>query len=337
MKATGRVILRATRTRLTGSLLPTRSVAAVVPLSRSLTTGSPRVEQQQHNHANNRLFVAGALAIGLGAGLAAKSLSDRWFISADAAPIKDAPLNTEEDKEKVEDAAATPTDYVDPDTKTSVPLTLELEYKDGRQESDEVVQHTFHLIGAGVRQVTALYFNVYVAAIYADAGAIAGVKHSSKWKKSYSPSAFLKGADDAFFMRDFVRRPNTELTFVLQPVRQTTGTHLKQGFTKFLNDRLAKDVKSKQFTPEQKLEAEGAIKELESKFPVGPIQKDNRFFFTKKADGSLRIAFEGRELAVIHSRWLSERFFEGYLSHEKPISSKLRSNVAAGLEKIVKS
>ncbi|ORY48096.1 hypothetical protein BCR33DRAFT_714530, partial [Rhizoclosmatium globosum] len=191
------------------------------------------------------------------------------------------------------------------------------------------------LVGFGVRHVTLLRFNVYVAALYADAASLNAIKKSQHWRQNYSPAKLLNGDEDSFYMKDFVRRPNAELTLSIEPVRATTGPHLRQGFTRFLNGRVAKDIKDGAFANEaDQRAAEDAVKELEAKFPSGNIPKNARMFFTKTAKGELRVEYEDRELAVIKSKWLSERFFEGYLAHEKPISEDFRKSVADGLNSL---
>ncbi|KAJ1559806.1 hypothetical protein HK405_009283, partial [Cladochytrium tenue] len=90
-------------------------------------------------------------------------------------------------------------------------------------------------------------------------------------------------------------------------------------------------------TPEEReAAARAAIKEFEAKFLSGPISKGQQLVFTKLVDGGFRMEYEGRELGVVRSRWLAERFFEGYLSHEKPLSNRLRASVADNLRSIVK-
>ncbi|KAI9352895.1 chalcone-flavanone isomerase-domain-containing protein [Obelidium mucronatum] len=213
---------------------------------------------------------------------------------------------------------------VEPESKAALPSKLHLN------------NNSFSLVGLGVRQVTMLNFSVYVVGLYADAKAIAGIKGSPQWIKGYSPEALMTGSDNAFYMKDFVRRPGTELTLLIQPVRATTGTHLRQGFTRFLNARVVKDIKDGVFESEQaKKDAEEAVGTLEAKFPVGPIPKNARLYFTKTANNELRVQYNDRELALIKSEWLSQRFFEGYLAHEKPISDKFRKNVALAFEKLI--
>ncbi|KAJ3292705.1 hypothetical protein HK104_005093, partial [Borealophlyctis nickersoniae] len=66
----------------------------------------------------------------------------------------------------------------------------------------------------------------------------------------------------------------------------------------------------------------------------GQIKPGQAFVFVKTADGGLRVEFEGKESVTVPNRWVAERFFEGYLRAEKPISDKLRRSVAEGLENL---
>jgi hypothetical protein len=166
--------------------------------------------------------------------------------------------------------------------------------------------------------------------------------HNENWKEQ-GPSKFLKGEE--YYIKNLTCNPGTQLTLYLTPVRNTTGTHLRQGFTRFLKDRLSKDVKTKRVDEEGKREAENAIRELESKFSSATFKKGSVFLFTKTVRGDFRIEFYddsadvgrtvGREMALIRSRWLAERFMEGYLQNDKPISPKLRNSVKVGIEKVL--
>ncbi|KAI9328301.1 chalcone-flavanone isomerase-domain-containing protein [Zopfochytrium polystomum] len=280
-------------------------------------------------------------AAGSGAALLALALADSpSTIHADAAAAAEEPIvRATATTESVEDDGF----KIEPETKERIPTELRLRFP--RKEGPPA-ENVFYLLGFGVRQVTMLYFNVYVVAMYADQGSLAGIRHSPKWK-TYTPTAVLKGTEDSYYAKDFVRRPGCELSLLLRPVRQTTGVHLRQGFSKFLNDTLAREVKSGALKEtgsfpagtteeDRKALASAAIKELEAKFPIGPVDKGQSFIFTKRADGSLRFEMDGRELGVIQSKWLAERFFEGYLAHEKPISNKLRVSVAEGLRAVPK-
>jgi hypothetical protein len=61
---------------------------------------------------------------------------------------------------------------------------------------------------------------------------------------------------------------------------------------RFLNFRLSKEKKAGTLSSEEVERVESALKELESKFPVGQVGTSQKFFFTKKANGSFRIEFE---------------------------------------------
>ncbi|KAJ3219990.1 hypothetical protein HDU67_007723 [Dinochytrium kinnereticum] len=188
------------------------------------------------------------------------------------------------------DAVAEKSVYIDPDTKVEMPRVMELLYadKDGRESL-----HKFSLVGLGVRQVTALYFNVYVAALYADEGSLAGIKHSPKWR-SFTVNSLLQGTENGWFMKDFVRRPGTELTLVIRPVRPTTGTHLRQGFIRFLTAKLSQDFGTGANLSPGGQDAEAAIAEFSKNFPAGNVTTKQNLIFTKKTDGSLRVEFDFR-------------------------------------------
>ncbi|KAJ3417173.1 hypothetical protein HDV05_006379 [Chytridiales sp. JEL 0842] len=283
---------------------------SILVTTRSLTTSTAF---RANTFKNSTPFVTtAALSVAAGLGLYTFLNQDKNKIHADTAQPSPVPT------------------VVDPDTKVEVPTVISLNYSSNHGTPS--IPHTFYLVGAGVRQVTALYFNVYVAALYADQASLAGIRHNPKWSSTYTPTAFLKGTDASYFSQDLVRKPGTELTLVIQPVRQTTGVHLRQGFMRFLNARLERELKEKLLSEEGGEAVREKLKELEAKFPQGQILTDQKLFFTKKSNGTFRVEFEGRELALINSRWIAERFFEGYLTHEKPITPKFRKSVAEGLD-----
>ncbi|KAJ3235783.1 hypothetical protein HDU78_005029 [Chytriomyces hyalinus] len=229
-------------------------------------------------------------------------------IHADAAPVHSGPMT------------------VEAESNTPIPSSISLSFG-GRTRS-------FDLIALGIRQVTLLKFSVYVIGLYANPAALAAIK-TDKWRTNYNADAFLNGKDGGAYMHDLLSTPNAELTLLVKTVRATTGTHLRQGFTRFLTQRLAEDDKSGAFKSEadQRL-AEEAVATLESKFPAGVVAKDEEFWFTKTANGQLRVEYQGRELACVQSDWLARNFFEGYIRAEKQIAPKFRKNLASSFEQL---
>ncbi|KAJ3136171.1 hypothetical protein HK100_001988 [Physocladia obscura] len=196
--------------------------------------------------------------------------------------------------------------FTDPDTSVLIPYSLSQRFA-GRI-------HNFSLLGFGVRAVTVLNFHVYVAALYADAAAVAALKSDSRWK-SFKPADLLSSTDSGFHMKSLVRHSNTELALIIEPVRQTTGVHLRQGFTRFLNARLAKDVRENNFpSSADQAEAEKAIADLERLFPVGTINKNERILFTKTADSCLRLEYQENGMQGTSSKHLAIRVLSWQLN-----------------------
>lgn len=85
------------------------------------------------------------------------------------------------------------------------------------------------------------------------------------------------------------------------PVRATNTQHLRDGFTRFLLQRMRDQ--SEHMSEEEEREIMKAIQEFKSNFPAAKVKKDTEFVFTKTRDGGLKIEFEVR---LYHSSYEHE-------------------------------
>ncbi|KAJ3155335.1 hypothetical protein HDU86_004426 [Geranomyces michiganensis] len=210
----------------------------------------------------------------------------------------------------------------EPVTKKPVPKTLTVVY-DGRP-------HVFHLLGLGVRQVTFLNINVYTVGFYLESRSLDRIRRNAS---AFAP--FVSAPDPEKKLEDIIEpliRGDVECSVRVVPVRDTDGPHLRNGFMRILTGRMGHEGAALGEADRQAiLEAMDALR---AAFPTGPVKKGEEFVLTKTASGALRIRYKGVEIANVQNRWVAERLMEGYLREKKPISSKLRKSVVAGLQSL---
>ncbi|KAJ3020774.1 hypothetical protein HKX48_000225 [Thoreauomyces humboldtii] len=211
-------------------------------------------------------------------------------------------------------------DPIEPVTKRPVPLLLE----------NPLNQKPSRLVGLGVRAVTFLNVSVYAVGFYLDETALSRIASSPRWK-DYS-SANL----DAF-VEDLVRGTGS-VSVRVEPVRNTDGPHLRNGFLRILQKQIGIEEAKGSLTDDssEKKAILGAMDEFRAAFPTGKVAKGEVLVLTKTEAGTLRLEYNGTELVEIHNRWLAERMLEGYLCGQKPISPKLRESVAVGLTEVLR-
>ncbi|TPX43619.1 hypothetical protein SeLEV6574_g04941 [Synchytrium endobioticum] len=225
---------------------------------------------------------------------------------------------------------------LEPVTKREVPEFIKQHYADkpNASKNDEYC-HEFYLIGLGVRTVTFLQIPVYIASFYTNMVAVTSLRSAHKAAKLKSlaagPDAFLK--NEGNIVRDILSIDGAEYCVRVEPVRNTNGAHLRNGFMKPLNVKYKDQQPS--MTEAQAKEVRAALDNFNSEFPSGTVKAGQVFAFTRKVDGSLRMWFDGKELVTIPNRWLSDRFFEIYLLPEKTPSKSVRKSIAEGFQKVM--
>ncbi len=202
-------------------------------------------------------------------------------------------------------------------------------------DTTETVQ-SCELLGLGVRQVTFMYFNAYAMGLYLDKDVVRSLKNSSRWKQEFVKEKILKSCPESkFFFSDLLRR-GQGITLLLQTARTTDAPHLRNGFVKFLTQRLSIE---KSFTKQEQSSVLEALDSLRAQFPSGTFKQGNRILITRLPSGYLQLSFPDsaqKTRFVIENKYLSNWFFEGYLNAKSPISPALLASVAEGLEKLLK-
>ncbi|TPX36287.1 hypothetical protein SmJEL517_g01641 [Synchytrium microbalum] len=291
------------------------------PIRRNISTGwFPRSKQM---HANSLFFGSAAITATSAILLAYHYHLNPSIIYADAAP---------QHAEMADSISAKGGQRMEPTTKTLVPEFIKQHYADklGASKSDEYC-HEFHLIGVGVRTVTFLYIPVYVASLYTNMATVSSLRSLPKWKSGFSIDGFLKNQDGC--IQELLNLKGAEFSIRIEPVRNTNGAHLRNGCLRALDTKY--NAEKSTMTDTERIEIRAALDKFASEFPVGTVKAGQVLAFTRKADGSFRFAFDGKELVTIPNGWLSKRFFEVYLNPEKAPSEPLRKNVAEGIEKIL--
>ncbi|KAI8927522.1 chalcone isomerase, partial [Entophlyctis helioformis] len=214
----------------------------------------------------------------------------------------------------------------EPVTKTKVPKAI------------SVAGKRFELVGQGIRQVTFLYVSVYTAGIYVNDALKKRIQSSSRWRQEYSADKLIKGEGEAkWFARDLVDgRNGSEISLRIDPVRNTDGPHLRNGFVRFLTARLRQEEAGMSET--ERASFADALDAFRSLFPAGVVRPGQALVFTRLSDGRLRGEFNGAETGIVANAALSQWVMEGYL-HSQPaaISPFLVSSVAQGLERLARS
>ncbi|KAF9182672.1 hypothetical protein BGZ50_004769 [Haplosporangium sp. Z 11] len=206
-----------------------------------------------------------------------------------------------------------------PDSKLAFPLRIPSE--DGSPA---------RLLGLGVRKITFLKVQVYVVGLYAKESDLDD--HNSRFRAMPEVQKFQRtekaSADIAF--RAMVQTP-IELILRIAPVRSTNGPHLRDGFTRSLN-QAAKDQKLS--APDNE-EAMQGILEFKNLFPKGKIEAGQALLFKKSPDGTLTVQLGNEVLGSTRNQWVIETFFFSYLQGDNPISEKARDSIAEGIQNLL--
>ncbi|GES94300.1 chalcone-flavanone isomerase-domain-containing protein [Rhizophagus clarus] len=112
----------------------------------------------------------------------------------------------------------------------------------------------------------------------------------------------------------------------IEPVRNTNGHHLRDGFTRAITHRM-QDGYMDEEDAENVLKA---IKELKAKFPKSVVKAGTALILKKEKNGTLIIEYEGKNMGVVNNIWLTKNIFMNYLAAKNPISVKAKKNIADG-------
>ncbi|KAI8353722.1 chalcone isomerase [Mortierella sp. GBAus27b] len=217
------------------------------------------------------------------------------------------------------DSPAKPYTVIDPDSKAEFPLYIRSE--DGSPA---------RLLGLGVRKITFLKVQVYVVGLYLKVSDLDD--HDSRFRAMPEVQKFQRtdqaSADTTF--RAIVQTP-IELILRIQPVRNTNGPHLRDGFTR----NLTQAAKEQKLSEVENEEAMQGIMEFKNLFPKGNISTNQALLFRKSPDGTLTVQLDGEELGTTRNTWVIENFFFGYLQGNRPISDKARDSISQGIQELL--
>eukprot|EP00842_Homolaphlyctis_polyrhiza_P006981 jgi/Hompol1/872/HPOL_004035-RA len=217
-----------------------------------------------------------------------------------------------------------------PVTNTPVPKHIVL-------HSDGAAKRFHDLLGCGVRQVTFLSISVYTAAIYIDESIRKRISESSRWNQEFDAEKLTKVGhpEGKWFVRDLAEWEG-EISVRVDPVRNTDGPHLRNGFVRFLTARLREEEAS--MSEQERKSFMYALDSFRQKFPAGTVRTGQSLIFTRTADTkSIRVEFDGIETGVVTNVHLARWVIEGYLRSEPSICPTLLKSVASGIKDIIDS
>ncbi|GBC07578.1 hypothetical protein RclHR1_07540016 [Rhizophagus clarus] len=182
------------------------------------------------------------------------------------------------------------------------------------------------LIGLGIRTVSFLKIKVYVVGMYISDDDINVLKN---WK-GYDKEKFMSENDESMAL-SILDLPIV-MAIRIEPVRNTNGHHLRDGFTRAITHRM-QDGYMDEEDAENVLKA---IKELKAKFPKSVVKAGTALILKKEKNGTLIIEYEGKNMGVVNNIWLTKNIFMNYLAAKNPISVKAKKNIADGFEELLK-
>jgi len=182
------------------------------------------------------------------------------------------------------------------------------------------------LIGLGIRTVSFLKIKVYVVGMYISEDDIDVLKN---WKR-YDKEKFMSENDESMAL-SILDLPIV-MAIRIEPVRNTNGHHLRDGFTRAITHRMQDGFMSEE-DAENVLKS---IKELKAKFPKSVVKAGTALILKKEKNGTLIIEYEGKNMGIVNNIWLTKNIFMSYLAAKNPISQKAKRNIADGFDELLK-
>jgi len=171
------------------------------------------------------------------------------------------------------------------------------------------------LIGLGLKTVTFLSFQVYVAGIYVEE------QFTTQFKAS-------KNQDAQAIIDKIIKDTSIAKSLRITSCRSIGGNHLRDGFGRVL-DKYALQISDEK----QKSEILKDLGAFKAHFPKGQIQRNESMLFTAY-ENKLTIQFEGKTLGVIESPFLCEYLFIAYLG-DKPATKETKDSVINGIQSLL--
>lgn len=185
------------------------------------------------------------------------------------------------------------TTVVDPATFIEFPTTLRIPFKGLLPE--------FTLIGVGVRTVSFLRIKVYSAAFYADL-----TNPNLKIPSSASPEEKIQ-----YIVR------NTACVLRIIPTRNTTYSHLRDGFVRALEKRQWITQQAGELSSDEQLKLQAPIGQLRSAFPNTPMVKGTPLdLVLAPPDSKQPRALIIRDLGAIQNGWVAQELFLSFFDRQ---------------------
>jgi hypothetical protein len=163
------------------------------------------------------------------------------------------------------------------------------------------------LLGAGVRRVSILQVKVYSVGIYADLS-------NPNLRITPDMSAEEKLAHVV---------KNCACVIRIVPTRTTSYSHLRDAFTRNLQQRLIQAKKKGLLAPEDEQEVQSPLRKLKSLFPTTSIEKHQPFdiFLPEPMPGKPR-SLVFRDLGAVENNWVATEFIMSYVEGLSPALKK---------------
>ncbi|EIW86449.1 hypothetical protein CONPUDRAFT_148537 [Coniophora puteana RWD-64-598 SS2] len=195
---------------------------------------------------------------------------------------------------------------VDPATSIEFPTVLNVPSK--------VYMPTFTLMGVGVRTVSFLGIKVYSVGFYADL--------SNPSLKDMPMSATKEEKVD-YIVR------NTACALRIIPTRQTSYSHLRDGFVRALVGRLQLAKQKDSISAKDEVDAQSPIRKLKTMFPTSSMAKGTPLdvvLTAPSANAEVPRSLIFRDLGALESNWVATEFVLAYFEGQG-ISPPLKKNV----------
>jgi len=110
---------------------------------------------------------------------------------------------------------------------------------------------------------------------------------------------------------------NTACVLRIIPTRSTSYTHLRDGFMRALQARMAAALKSGTLSPQEAEEAQSPLRKLKSAFPNTPLAKGDTLDIILTAPPTAQDSPRSliiRGLGAVENNWVAREFFLAYFA-----------------------
>ncbi|GAA5980672.1 hypothetical protein JCM10908_001728 [Rhodotorula pacifica] len=297
----------------------------------------PHQQQQQLHHSAQRTHRTGRTpwkfpsATAAAIGVAAIGAYTLWELKPEWTPAV-SPLLAE--------ASSSPNNQIFLDPTTQTPFPHRLTAPDGT---------TLRLVGTGVRTVSFLNIRVYTAAFYvsereleaAQEGRLAGWEGYSP-ERLIPPFAIPPGSDvperleGEQLMETLLEKADAAVIII--PLRNTSLSHLRDGFSRALVARMKVPRVSNEFTDSMNASTGAALVDFKSFFPNKNLAKGmplELYYSAKERSVTFQLRNEKTRspeiLGTLRDALLSRELIVSYFSDTAAPSRELVQNVAMGL------